>query len=162
SAESGAHSTLRSALYVLTTGALLAANAGCNQSSKGPPRVPPAPAALQQADSVAVIKPERTTVRRHVRQPGYVQPFEQTPDFAKIPGYVQKVNVDIGDRGAKGDVLAQLWVPELEVEVAQKKALVGQAEAELKQAKEAVVVAEADFKSAEAKVQAVDATRLRA
>jgi multidrug efflux pump subunit AcrA (membrane-fusion protein) len=82
--------------------------------------------------------------------------------FSKIPGYVQTVNVDYGDRVTKGKVLAELWVPEMVVEVAQKKALVGQAEAELKQSREVVLVAEADLRSAEAKVQATQATRERA
>jgi multidrug efflux pump subunit AcrA (membrane-fusion protein) len=50
----------------------------------------------------------------------------------------------------------------MEVDVAQKQALVGQAGAEVQQAKDALAVAEADFKSAEAKVQATEATRLRA
>lgn len=156
------HSYARLISGALLAMALFAADAGCNQSAKGPSEAPPASADRSAGPSVALIKPERTTLRRRVRQPGYVQAFEQTPLFAKIPGYVQKVNVDIGDRVAKGDLLAQLWVPEMEVDVAQKKALVGHAEAETKQAKEAVVVAEADFKSAEAKVQATDATRLRA
>jgi multidrug efflux pump subunit AcrA (membrane-fusion protein) len=105
------------------------------------------------------VKPERRTIRRTVSQPGHVQAFEQTPVFSKIAGYVQTLKVDIGDRVSKGDALAVLWVPEMEVDLAQKQALVGQAEAEVLQAKEAVAVAEADFKSAEAQVQATESTR---
>ena len=116
----------------------------------------------QAVASVTTVKPERGVIRRSISQPGTIQAFEQTPVFSKIAGYVQKVKVDIGDRVAKGDALAELWVPEMEVEVAQKNALVGQAEAEVKQAREAVAVAEADYKSADAKVQATEATRLRA
>jgi multidrug efflux pump subunit AcrA (membrane-fusion protein) len=82
--------------------------------------------------------------------------------FSKIPGYVQELNVDIGDRVARNDVLAQLWVPELAVDLTQRQALVDQAGAEVKQAKVGAQVAEADLQSAEARVQATLATRRRA
>jgi multidrug efflux pump subunit AcrA (membrane-fusion protein) len=123
---------------------------------------PDTPAVEHAASSVTIVHPERQTIRRMVTQPGSIQAFEQTPLLSKIPGYVQKLNVDIGDRVSKGDLLAQLWVPEMEVDVTQKQALVAQAEAEVKQAREAAVVAEADSQSAEARVQAAVATRLRA
>src|SRR5262249_22617591 len=72
SAQRGAHSAVRSVLCVLTGAALLATNAGCYPSSKGPPEAPPASAGHQSGSSIAVIKPERTTLRRRVRQPGYI------------------------------------------------------------------------------------------
>jgi len=133
--------------------------AGCDRPASNSPQTP---AAEQAITSVTTVKPEPGVLRRSISQPGTIQAFEQTPVFSKIAGYVQKVNVDIGARVAKGDALAELWVPEMEVEVAQKNALVGQAAAEVKQAREAVAVALADFKSAEAKVQATEATHLRA
>jgi multidrug efflux pump subunit AcrA (membrane-fusion protein) len=108
------------------------------------------------------VRPERSTIHRTISQPGSIQAFETTPLFSKIPGYVQTLHADIGVRVAKGDVLAKLYVPEMEVDLAQKNALVVQAEAELKQAREAVSVAEADFRSADAKVQATEAMRQRA
>jgi RND family efflux transporter MFP subunit len=108
------------------------------------------------------VKPQRTTLSRTVNQPGYIRAYEQTPVFSKIPGYLQAVNVDIGDRVSQGKVLAELWVPEMEVDVAQKKALVGQAKAELDQSTQAVLVAEADLRSAQAKVEAARATLVRA
>jgi len=54
-------------------------------------------------------------------------------------------------------VLAELWVPELEVTLQQKEALVRQAEAEVKQAEEALAAAEAAYHSAEAKVPEFEA-----
>src|SRR2546428_374009 len=67
-----------------------------------------APAAEQAARSVAVVKPERKALRRAVGQPGSIQAFERTSIMAKIPGYVHKWHVDLGDRVRKGDVLAEL------------------------------------------------------
>jgi HlyD family secretion protein len=136
--------------------------AGCNRPSVGAPQSTALTPAGQTAVAVQLVKPARNTISRTISQPGSIQAYEQTPLFSKIAGYVQKPNVDIGDRVSKGAVLAELWVPEMEVDLAQKQALVGQAEAEVKQAQEAVAVAEANFQSAEAKVQATQASRLRA
>jgi multidrug efflux pump subunit AcrA (membrane-fusion protein) len=136
--------------------------AGCNR----PPANAPAPGAPAAAESsvprVTTVKPERKTIQHTVSQPGHIQAYEQTPVYSKIAGYVGKWNRDMGARVSEGEVLAELWVPEMVVDVAQKKALVGQAEAEVKQAREAVAVAEGDLKSAEAKVQVAEAKRLRA
>jgi multidrug efflux pump subunit AcrA (membrane-fusion protein) len=146
---------LMPALAVLMIGVV-----GCNRSSH------PAPSSSSSAESetprISVVHPERQGIRRTVSQPGYVQAYEQTPVFSKIPGYVEKINVDKGDLVSKGKVLAVLRVPELEAAVAQMTALIGQADAELKQSTEKVAVAWADFKSAEAKAQAAAAARGRA
>src|SRR5208282_6452489 len=107
---------------------------------------PSSAAAESSAVVVSVVKPERKTIRRVVKQPGAIQAFEQTPIYAKIAGYVRKWNVDIGARVKQGDVLAELWVPELDAELKQKEALIHQAEAELRWSKEAVAAAEADLR----------------
>jgi RND family efflux transporter MFP subunit len=135
---------------------------GCNRPPAEAPQPGAATATEPQVVAVNTVRPERGAIRRTISQPGSILAFEQTPLFSKIAGYIQKLNVDIGDRVSKGSVLAKLDVPEMEVDVLQKEALVAQAEAELKQAQEAVTVAEADFRSAEAKLQATEATRQRA
>src|SRR4051812_9628103 len=102
--------------------------AGCNRPAASPPAEATAPAAT----TVSVTRPARKTVRHSIEQPGYnVEAFQQTPLFAKIAGYVEKVNADIGDRVTKGQVLAELSVPEMTVELKQKEAAVLQAEAEV-------------------------------
>jgi len=47
--------------------------------------------------------PRRTALIRKVEQPGTVEPFEETQIFAKVPGFVSRVNADIGQR-VKGPV----------------------------------------------------------
>src|SRR6266852_3175277 len=136
-----------------TVGVSLLLAPGCNRPAADAQSPPASPLPEQNPIAVTIVKPERSTIRRSINQPGSIQAYEQTPLFSKIAGYVQKPKVDIGDRVSKGAVLAELWVPEMEVDLAQKQALVGQAEAEVNQAQEAVAVAEASFKSAEAKVQ---------
>src|SRR5204863_439020 len=85
-------------------------------------------------------------------QPGQIEAAEVTPIYAKLSGYAREVAVDIGDRVKKGQVLAELWVPEIEADVQQKKAMIDQAEAKRAQAEAASKVAQAGIISAEAKV----------
>src|SRR6185437_16216236 len=92
---------------------------------------------------VAVIKPQRKLLERRCEQPGEIAPFEETPLYAKVAGYVQTVNVDIGDKIKQGQTLAVISVPELVEELKQKVALVVQAQSQIAQANAAVEVAQA-------------------
>jgi RND family efflux transporter MFP subunit len=97
-----------------------------------------------------------------VGEPGELQAFETTAIHAKISGYVKSWTVNIGAAVKKGQVLAELSVPELEADVQQKKAAVEQAVAKHKLAEAAVRVAEANVKGAEAKLAEVRAGIKRA
>jgi HlyD family secretion protein len=136
------HSSLLTA-GVLT--ALLVATAGCRQSASAP-----ATTTEQPVGSVIIIRPERKTIRREVAQPGHIQAFERTPIVARIPGYVLKWNVDIGDPIYKGSILAELWVPEMVSELKLKEELVQQARKALAMTKAQVVTAQAQVQEAEA------------
>src|SRR5439155_24255801 len=72
---------------------------------------------------------------------------------AKIPGYILKWNFDIGDSFNKNDVLAELYIPEMDVEVKQKEASIRQALSEIKQAESAVLRWQAELKHAESQYQ---------
>jgi HlyD family secretion protein len=105
---------------------------------------PVAPATGTAVLAVRVVRPERKTVRQSIEQPGFnIEPFQETPLYSRVAGYVRKWNVDIGDHVRKDDVLAELAVPEMEVEVQQKEAAVRQAVAEVGQARAAVLTARA-------------------
>jgi RND family efflux transporter MFP subunit len=139
---------------------ILLTTVGCDPSSAAPENSDKG--AKPASVSVRVVKPERLPLHRAVRQPGSIWAFERTRLFTKIPGFVQKWNVDIGDHVEKGAVLAELYVPEMVVELKQKKALVQQAEDEITQAKETAAAAEAALHTALAKVKEAEASRLRA
>jgi multidrug efflux pump subunit AcrA (membrane-fusion protein) len=131
-------------------GALLA---GCNR-----PAEKTASAAEQPGRTVTVVQPERKTIRREVGQPGVIQAFERTPIVARIPGYVLKWNVDIGDPIRKNDVLAELWVPEMVSELKLKEEQVEQAKKALAMAQAQVLTAKAQVQEAEAAVTRAEAT----
>lgn len=112
---------------------------------------------VEPITKVVTVIPERATLRRTSEQPGQIEAAETTPIHAKLAGYVRTVSVDIGDRVKTGQVLAELWVPEVEAESKQKQAMMEQARAEKAQAEATVEVARAGVASAEAKVKEIQA-----
>jgi RND family efflux transporter MFP subunit len=130
-------------------GVLVALAAGCNLSSAdSSPQTAQAPAS--QAPAVKVVSPQKKDVRRKIERPGYnIEAFERTPLYAKLAGYVQKWSFDIGEGVHKGDILAELSIPEMDEEVKQKEAAVGQVASEIKQAEAAVLRAHAELKRAQ-------------
>ena len=60
-------------------------------------------------------------------EPGELEAFETTEIHAKIAGYVKSWTVNIGTAVRKGQILAELSVPELDAELKQKQAAVEQA-----------------------------------
>ena len=99
------------------------------------------PAGSDAAPQVSVVQvtaghPQRKTIQRVTAQPGYIEALAETPLYAKLAGYVEKLNVDIGDRVtgprydsndrlvSPGQVLVELSIPELDEDLQQKKALV--------------------------------------
>lgn len=138
----------RATLGVTGAAVTLLALAGCDRRA-------PDSAAPPSAPAVTLVAPTKGTVSRPIEQPGRVEAFEQTPIYAKIPGFVRKVHVDIGAHVHEGDLLAELWVPEMEEEVKKKEATIAQKEAEVEQAKKM-------RDAAAALVRAEEAGRLRA
>jgi HlyD family secretion protein len=102
--------------------------------------------------AVRLVRPEVRELVRSVGQPSFIDSYEQTAIYAKLPAYVQKWNVDIGDRVKKDALLATLYIPELEQECRLKQAQVEMDESLVSQAKELVAVAEGNLQAAIAKV----------
>src|SRR5205823_5648499 len=124
-------------LFLLTASAglaLLGMASGCQRQ----PAASPDQEAAPETGAVKVVRPRKKDVRRPIERPGFnIEAYERTPLYAKIPGYVQKWNVDIGDRVKQDQVLAELYVPEMVVDLEQKRAAIGQAAAQVKQAEAA-------------------------
>ncbi len=111
-------------------------SSGCSgQATKAAPVPAVATAVVQTA------RPQRQTLSRVVEQPGRVEAFEQTPMYAKIAGYVKEVRVDIGAHVRRGDVLAELDVPEMVEDLRHNQGMVTQAGLEIRQSESAVQVA---------------------
>ena len=66
--------------------------------------------------------------------PGSTQAFAAAEIYARATGYIDKRNVDIGDRVKQGELLAELAVPELDDQISQNEATLNQLRAALDQA----------------------------
>jgi HlyD family secretion protein len=95
---------------------------------------------------------------------GRIEPVEQTQIYSRIVGFVQTVQVDLGDRVKKGQLLAEQSVPQMVADLRQKEALavhavaqVHHAELLMKDSKATFVTAAAHIKEAEAGVRVAQA-----
>jgi RND family efflux transporter MFP subunit len=120
---------------------------------------------LLPAVRVTTVKPERKTITRQTREPGQIEAFQRTPLYAKVAGFVRRFHVDIGDHvqgpyydksgqpTRRGQLLAEISIPELDQELLEKEAAVDQVEAEIGQARAALKVARTRVRSAEAELE---------
>ena len=64
-----------------------------------------AAAAANQATLIKAVQPERTTLSKTIAVTGSLDPWERVLLRARVRGYVEQINVDIGDKVKAGDVL---------------------------------------------------------
>ncbi len=148
--------------------------AGCRAESDSTAALTVGGAAADPLPKVATTTPVRKTMTQKTIQPGRIEAFSVAPIHSKIGGYVEQVNVDIGDRvtgpvrnaegkiTTPGQVLAVLTAPEVEEEFNQKQAMVEQVAAEVLQSEAAVKVAQSRTESARAAVEEYAAGQQRA
>ena len=68
-----------------------------------------------------------------VSLPATTSAFSVANLFARASGYIEKRNVDIGDRVKEGQLLVEITAPELDHQIAQAKATLGQNKASVQQ-----------------------------
>jgi RND family efflux transporter MFP subunit len=86
------------------------------------------------AQPVAVAQVLREDLFNEVPIPAEFRPYLQVELHAKVSGYVDQINVDIGDRIKAGQLLATLEVPELRDELNRARAAEKRATADYKDA----------------------------
>ena len=99
------------------------------------------------------MSPSRKTVVRELKLPGTLIADEQVDLFSKTSGYVAEINVDIGSRVRKDDLLVQLSVPEMADELRQADEILKAKEATVRALKAKAVQAERKVETARAEVQ---------
>lgn len=112
----------------------------------------PEKAKQKESPSLRLIHPEERESSGPIEQECVVEAYEQTAIYPQVPGFVERWNVDIGDRVKKGDVLAKLFAPEILEECEVKRAQVKVAEGRVELAKQALKVKQAQIKAAEARI----------
>jgi RND family efflux transporter MFP subunit len=71
---------------------------------------------------VEAVLPRRAALTSRLRSNATLSAFEETDLFAKVPGYLSEVKVDIGDHVKAGQVLAVIDIPETEKELRENEA----------------------------------------
>lgn len=87
-------------------------------------------ATTSHTTTVAVAKVARRDLYNEISIPAEFRPYQQVELHAKVSGFLQQINVDIGDRVKAGQLLAKLEVPELKDELDRGKAAEKRAEAD--------------------------------
>ena len=126
---------------------VLLSGLACGCAEPDPPPAPPV-----SLDSVKVVYAHHRTVQRTVEQPGVIGAYERTALYAKVPGFVAKWSVDIGDRVKKGATLVELTAPELVEQHRQMEAQVELDRAMVEQSHKQHLVAQRNVTAATEKV----------
>jgi RND family efflux transporter MFP subunit len=72
--------------------------------------------------SVFVTHPRAGAAGGEVELPGNTQPFNDTPIYARVSGYLKSWKVDIGTRVKQGELLAEIDAPEVDQQLMQARA----------------------------------------
>ncbi len=131
---------------LLVCGLLTLAVSGCGQADvMADGNGAEASAARVEAILVPIID-----LTEDVEVAGSVEGFETANLYAKVGGYLAKIDVDLGDTVKRGDILAQLYIPEVLEQLKQKQALKKQVEASQRRAAAAIAEATSQVTSATA------------
>ncbi len=100
------------------------------------------------APSVRVTEAKRVDDPVAMTLPGQTEPYDSASVYARATGYVAERRVDIGTRVRKGDLMLRVSAPDLDAQLAQALAQVGQFEAAEQQAEAQLQQAQANSKLA--------------
>jgi len=126
----------------------LAATLAVTLSSCGGGRDAKVEANGQPAVTVGVTNVAKKTLSRQISLSSELVPFQEIDVYAKVSGYVKKLNVDYGTRVKAGEVIATLEIPELQAQLQED-------EAEIKNANNQVSRADHELKRYDAQYQAL-------
>jgi RND family efflux transporter MFP subunit len=100
------------------------------------------------APTAAVVKVTRGNIADSLEIASEFQPFQEVDVYAKVSGYIQKLNVDFGTHVKQGQVLAVLEIPELQQQLQQDEASIRRSEQDLARANEELNRSESAYKVA--------------
>jgi RND family efflux transporter MFP subunit len=81
--------------------------------------------------AVSIITPKQTAPAEEIILPGNVQPFINSPVYARTNGYLKKWYFDIGAHVKKGQLLAVIETPEVDQQLQQARSNLSTAQANL-------------------------------
>src|ERR1700756_5448925 len=122
---------LRKRCWILGTAAfavlaVCVATTGCGHSGESSES-----ASADAVPRAAVVEARRAPLSNTLSIAGEFLPYQEVELHAKVAGYIRDINVDIGDRVHKGQVLAVLEIPELTAQLQSASAGVGHSKEEI-------------------------------
>lgn len=97
------------------------------------------------APRAAVVKVTRQTITSTLEIASEFQPYQEINVYAKVSGYIQKLDVNWGTHVAQGQLLAVLEIPELEQQLQLDEAAVKRSEQEVARANEELTRNESSY-----------------
>src|SRR4051812_37171052 len=91
-------------------------------------------ASAREIATVGAAKIVRESVSRQLVFDSELRPFQEVDLHAKVAGYVQSINVDIGDHVKEGQLIATLELPEAEADLDRAIASEGRSHEEIHRA----------------------------
>ena len=136
----------RGLLVMLFLSALFIEGCGSTGTAKSedPANAPPA----------AVVRAVRKDISNDLQIASELQPFQEVNVYAKVSGYIEKLQVDWGTHVHRGQVLAVLEIPELQQQIEVDQAAVLRSQQDLVRSRE-------DLSQAESKYAIADLTYKR-
>ncbi|HEX4809648.1 MAG TPA: efflux RND transporter periplasmic adaptor subunit [Bryobacteraceae bacterium] len=80
---------------------------------------------------VSIVRPQHLSPKQDIVLPGNVQPYYNSPVYARTNGYVKRWYVDIGAHVKQGQLLADIETPEVDQQLQQARANMATAQANL-------------------------------
>lgn len=122
-------------MFAIVVLALLSSS-GSHNSSDDPSAKP---------TEVPVVKVERKNITRTLQIASEFLPYQEIDIYAKVSGYIQKLNINWGSHVKEGQLMAVLEVPELEQQLREDEAALGRSENELARAQQEQARVESDY-----------------
>lgn len=116
--------------------------AGCGKEQKAQADDP------ANAPVAAVVKVARHNLGNNLEIASEFLPYQEIDVYAKVSGYIQKLNVDWGTHVKQGQVLAVLEIPELEQQIQQDEAGERKSAQDIERAREELARSESAYKVA--------------
>ena len=123
---------------VLIPASIALISASCSKSSKAES----GQSQVSDAPMVAVAKAKPEDMSRGLVLTAEFRPYQEIDVMAKVAGYVKQINVDVGDRVKRGQLLAVLEIPEMADDQARAQSMVGRSQAEVARARDELQRAE--------------------
>ena len=99
----------------------------------------------QELLTVSVVRASREDLAKTLTLTAEFVPYQEVDVMAKIAGYVQKINVDVGDFVKQGQVLATIESPEMRDDLARAGASIQRNRSDLQRAADEVKRAESNY-----------------